>query len=107
MKLTSDNLINSVLAMATAATCIASHVNADPLRFKVKGKVDPATGYRIEYTVGSRFQQEEMLKHIKQADQHYFEFVRFRPESDPASANGGNASADGKSSSQPKGDKPL
>ncbi len=81
------------LAITIAASIICADTLADPSRIKVTGKVDPATGYRIDYTVSSRFQQDDMMKRIKGGEKQYVEFMRFLP------ASSSDSTADPKSSS--------
>ena len=57
-----------ILAIAILSSFASNSVNADPLRYKVTGKVDPATGCRLEYSVSNQYQQEDMLKILKRAD---------------------------------------
>ena len=71
------------------------------------GKLDPATGYRIEYTVSALFQQEDMLKLVKHSDQERLEFVRFRPAVENAVDSGVNAAEGTKSAPPLKDRKPV
>jgi hypothetical protein len=47
-----------VMAAVVALACVTYYVNSNS-RYKVIGKVNPATGYWIEYTVSSRYRKTE------------------------------------------------
>ena len=57
------------------AACCVSYAVVSRSRYKVIGKVEPATGYQIEYTVSSRYRKSDDLR---QSDP-VFEGYNFKP----------------------------